>query len=512
MKHALALFGITCSLIAHTQTVTIQPPLWDQKWHDINAIRIGITNYGRFGWMEWPIGTNHNYLSGAGLWFGAIDSVTGDTLVTIGYPGQSEFAPGLRTQDPNSPVAIIYMYPDEWPAPKDSFPMAPQEAISNQDSWCCYNDCDSVYHAPGNTRPLGIEVYQTGYAWTSPLDIVFMTLEMKNVTGNCLKDCYIGLFTDCDIGNEAAPNQNDLASAIIGRWYVIDGESLWVDDVGYQWQEESEPGWEEFPGVICFDLLQTPFDLQVGEDKDGDGIPDQYEQDSAYYVNNLPPKLWDVDMDNVPDWRDPSQWPQLGMTSFKRWPSIPPPVTDAERYLTLAGYNYLTGEYEPYDTAATQPDDQMFLMSSGPFNLAPDSSVVVIFAITCAYWEGIFEAPDTALVDIDQAAEDYYNMYWYLYTGVEEFSIEELSPLRLNVQPNPVTHHAKVTFSLCESGNVSMRMYDIQGRLNKNIVQEYKTAGIHEIDIATEGFSQGMYFLVVETPRHKQSLPIVIIR
>ena len=511
------IMSIPLWLIARSSGAFEECRVMDSKWHNINEVELQITNYGRIADCIWPKGSNEHYIYGAGIWFGEVDSLTHDTLVTVGYGphgGESEFAPGLHTQDPMSPSAIIYMYPDPWPAPLDTFPMAPQDIVSHQDSWCCYNDCDSNYHIPGDTRPIGIEVYQTVYAWDRPdvMDMIFMVLETKNVCDNYLKDCYIGFCADIDIGNEAAPNQNDLNNLILGKWYVIDGESLWVDNLAFQWQEDPEPGWVEFSGVIGCDLLQTPFDLEEGQDKDNDGIPDQFERDSAYYVDNLPSDMWDVDSDNVPDWRDPSQWPQLGMTAFKRFSLQVEPNLDPERYMTLAGYNYLTGEYEPYDTLPTQPDDQRFILSSGPFDLAPDSSVTIIYALLFANWIDIYERPDTALVEIDQMAEEYYEMFWHLYTGVAEFSQQEELPLQLFVQPNPASHHVNIVYSSCASGDVSLKLYDILGRLQRDIFQGYQSAGTYSLNVTTRGMSQGTYFLVFETPERKQSMPIVIIR
>jgi hypothetical protein len=189
------------------------------------------------------------------MWFGTIDPPTADTLVTVGYCpyyADFEYVPGLRDMPVSHPNAIIYMYPNIWPPDPDTFPMAPQDTISNQDSWCCFNDCDSNYHSPGDTRPIGIEVYQTVYAWDASVveDVIFITYEMKNVSGQILQDCYIGICTDNDIGNEAGAAANDRISGIVGRWYAIDSESIWVDNLGYQWQDDPEPGWVSFPGTI----------------------------------------------------------------------------------------------------------------------------------------------------------------------------------------------------------------------------------------------------------------------
>ncbi len=516
MRYICAVLAIVACLVAGTRESNYTLCVWDAKWHDINQVELRITNHGKFGDAYWPKETNHNYIFGAGIWFGAIDSLTGDTLVTIGYGphgGECEFTPGLCGQDPNAPYVIIYMYPEPWPAPIDTFPMAPQDVVSHQDSWCCYNDCDSLNHVPGDTRPIGIEVYQTGYAWDKPEieDIVFIPLEIKNVEGNYLKDCYISLCTDCDIGNEAGEAANDICTCIIERVYIIDGDTIVVDDVAYQWQEEEPGGPPWWPGVISFDLLQTPFDLVPWADKDEDGIPDQYERDSTYYWNNLPPSMWDVDNDGVPDWRDASENPQLGMTSFKRFSLALEPNLDPDRYLTMAGYNYITGEYEPYDTVIPQPDDQRFIVSTGPFDLAPDSSVTVVFAVLFAEWYDIYATPDTALALVDKWAQRYYDMYWFLYTGVEEHSsVQVNTPLKIS--PNPILRNTKVSFSLSKAGVVSLTLYDVTGRLVKLIIEEYRHAGFHTIDLNTHGLAQGSYFLVLETPDGKSSQSLVVLR
>jgi hypothetical protein len=395
--------------------------IWDQKVHNVNNVELTISNFGMTGPGYWPKGSGHNYLFGAGLWFGSVDTVSRyykwDTLVTIGYGphgGESEFAPGLRGSDPTALPNRIYMFPDPWPAPAESFPMAPQDTVSHQDSWCCYNDCDSAYHMPGDTRPIGIEVYQTGYAWNLPWleDMIFLCYTLKNVSGRKLTRCRIGFCIDADIGNESGTG-NDIVWCIIHRWYKFNPtDSLLVDDLAYQWQEAEEPGWDRHPGVIGVDLLQTPFDLKPGADKDHDNIPDEHERDSAYYVTNLPPEKWDVDGDFTPDWRDPSEIPQTGMSVYKRFTLNLEPNRDNERYLTLAGYNFKTHEYCPWDTLPPAPDDQRFLMACGPFELLPDSSVTIVMGIIFAEWFGRYGRPDTAIAIADYYGQMAFDRDW----------------------------------------------------------------------------------------------------
>ncbi|MEO0165683.1 MAG: hypothetical protein ABIL39_06055 [candidate division WOR-3 bacterium] len=426
MKRILALI-IIFTVLGFCRTATPVPqyrPFQIVK-HNINNVEMCVSNYGKFGQTEagnsglfWPKGSGNTYIFGAGSWFGTIDGT--DTLVTIGYGphgGESEYVPGLATMSSGDPNAIIFLYPSPWPPPADVYQMAPQVPKSHQDSWCAYNDLDINQHMPGDTRPIGLEVYQTVYAWnlSTTRDIIFVKVELKNVSGKKLTNCYFGICTDNDIGNEAGQNANDIISGIVGQWYVINGESLWVDNLGYQYQKEWEQGWLKPPGAIGFDYLQSPWDLKEGQDKDNDGIPDQHERDSAYYAGNVPQAQWDVDGDGTPDWRDPSEIPQLGMTAFKRFTLNLEPNKDNERYVTLAGYNFKTGEYTPFDTAPPQPDDQRFLQCSGPFDLDPDSIATVLVGIMLVDWPyDQVERPDTQLAKLDQTVQYIYDMNWLL--------------------------------------------------------------------------------------------------
>ncbi|NOR17444.1 hypothetical protein GQ543_07045, partial [candidate division WOR-3 bacterium] len=148
MKKYVVLLGTVVCLVANTKTNIQSCRDFQIIRHNINQVEMCISNFGKFGQDEtgggpgcwWPIYSGQDYIFGAGIWFGTVDSITGDTLVTIGYGlsgGQSEFVPGLKDMPISHPNAIIYMYPANWPAPQDTFPMAPQEPVSHQDSWCC---------------------------------------------------------------------------------------------------------------------------------------------------------------------------------------------------------------------------------------------------------------------------------------------------------------------------------------------------------------------------------------
>jgi hypothetical protein len=523
MKHVIVwviLMGL-CSANTRTQLEQGRPA--EIKIHDGNQVEMCVSNIGMFGhdvqygfgcW--WPKGSGQNYIFGAGVWFGTIYSTNGDTLVSIGYGphgGETEFVPGLNGMASSHPDAIIYMYPENWPPPDSTFPMAPQKPVSDEDSWCCYNDCDSTAHVPGDGYPIGLEVYQWIYVWDEPFidDVVFFLYTIKNVSGHNLYDCYTGICMDNDIGNESGSSADDQCTVMLSETYFINNEFYLVDNLGYQWDgDDYNQGWPS-TGVLGVDLLQTPFDLQPGVDKDEDGIMDQYERDSAYYWNNVPEGKWDVDNDAVPDWRDASENPQLGMTAFKIFTLNFEPNKDPERYLTLAGYNYQTGVYEPFDTVIPQPDDQRFLMSSGPFNLEADSSLLFCFAVVLADWGDDANPPaETCLVITDHWAQWQYDMSWFL--NVEEADTVTSHPMSLTVSPNPVSRSGMVMFSLDIPCECTLRLYDVTGACVQEIVNGRLGSGSHRYRVDTRALAQGTYFAVLDSKKGQATRSIIVVR
>jgi len=522
MKHVLVIVSILTVMYAWRGAAPNDNPISEIIIHNGNQVEMCVSNFGKFGQTEsqeagcwWPIGSGQNYIFGAGMWFGTINNSSGDTLVSIGYGphgGETEYVPGLVGMSPSHPDAHIYIYPHDWPPPDTSFPMAPQEPVSHQDSWCCYNDCDTSAHVPGDGYPIGLEVYQWIYVWDEPFieDVVFFLYTVKNVSGNDLYDCYTGVCMDNDIGNEAGTGADDQCTIMLNETYFIDQELFLVDNLGYQWDgDDQNPGWPS-SGVIGVDLLQTPFDLQSGQDKDEDGILDQYERDSAYYWSYVPVHKWDVDNDAVPDWRDASENPQLGMTAFKIFSLNFEPNRDPERYLTLAGYNFQTGIYEPYDTIIPQPDDQRFLMATGPFDLMADSSLIFVFAVILADWGDDANPPaETCLVIADHWAQWQYDMNWFL--NIEEGQALSVKSNTLTAFPNPITPASTISFSLGTPCYGSLRLYDVTGTCVEEIKQGNFETGFHEYRLETRTLAQGTYFVVLNTLQVQMTRSIIVV-
>lgn len=326
--------------------------MFDLEEHDENRVLIPITNYGPFGQniagsagTYWPQGTGMSYIFGAGLWVGAIrDS---DTLVSVGYnavDGNFEFYPGPpehnadHAVDPYShPEDRIYMSTDpgdtaEWPL-RDS--TGANIILSEQDSYCLSNDGNQF---EGDS--IGILMTRHGLVWNSRMaeDMVFFI----HTIGNYGLDTVSGMYAGVDADNDVGYADNDLLG--------IDRDL----QLGYTYTLEQEAGWTAPPPYyVGFVLLQSP--------KASDTVyvgPDTANPDTVIYPGE-----------------------HLVMTAFKKCVGNIEPGTDPERYLALAGYDYGTLEYNPFDTLDTEPGDKRQLFSAGPFSLAPDQVDTFVVAV-----------------------------------------------------------------------------------------------------------------------------------
>jgi hypothetical protein len=330
--------------------------IYDMRWFELNNWRCPFHNDGRWG-IDTTQGAGVSggywrdsaYVFGGGVWFGALQrshDTLPDTLTTVGYnpnSGGTECVPTLCRYWPDgygNTEDRIYRNPGDWPPPLSRFPMAPQGRFAEQDFWCCFSDSDPAQHvSPG--RPLGIDVTLGVHAFTGPLadDILFLRYDCFNRNDyDTIRAAYVGIVLDPDIGTNAT---NDLTGLILDRWFHIGADSFRVRNLGFAYSQDHAPS-----GVVGLKLLSAP-----------EGV---------------------------------------GLSALKRFSIDYDPVTDVAQYMTMAGFDYRTGEYLPYDSIDPTPADKRFIVCTGPFDLAPDSSITLWYAVIGApFWQPSRLALDT---------------------------------------------------------------------------------------------------------------------
>lgn len=497
----LLLGSVVLPLSARSRSHSFFIPIQSTVAQDTNRWVISEDNLGRFvapgngstpGGI-WPKGSGHNYLFGAGIWVGVIDTTVSppDTQVTWGYnpnSGQAEFAPSMPNGDTAGAItdSLARVYRSDIPRDTAQWPERDSSGrmivASDQELWAICNDVNPVYMQAPDT-PIGVQVIRRSYAWNSPGpwgDIVKMEWEVKNVTGrwmgnpHTLSHVIVALCVDADIGNESGTGANDLL-------YLDHTPGNPYPNLAVQYQVAQEPGWGAPPYFEGMKFVEGPVN------NTGDTIKIRSDSTLGYpeYDRDVPPGQ------------------PLGMTAFQIFTINVDPPTAGARYMELSGRYYQTPTvYNAYQKDTFGPSDKRFLLSCGPFNLPNDSSVTLTAHIIGG----------TDSLDILQKAEE---------LGVEappKTISQRVSGIELYpVTPNPVLGSALIRYALPAPSKVALKVYDISGRLVRELVKGEMPTGVQAVrwdgmDGAGKGVPSGVYLFRLEAGGIARNRSVTLLR
>ncbi len=362
-----------------------------------NAILMFVTNKGSFAYdqggllnkndgLYFPFTTlgaildqtnTTSAIFAAGIWVGAIDSTTGDTLVAVAEYSD-DFWPGPMvggTFDPDAatdPTYRVYqLHKDsmasnpnqdytDWPVSHG----APVDGSGNpllsgdQMLWGVYNDANpgqKLNSAGSVANPLGVEIRQTTFAFdrTDPLEnCVFVKFQIYNMGNKVLRNMFVSLWADPDLG--------DAGDDFVGSDTVL--------SMGYCYNAGSDRDYGDNPPAVGFDFFQGP--LIPG----GAG-------DTA--------KMWGTTFPGFTN---------MPMTSFNKYINGTDPGTPIETYnymlgLRADGSDLLdengnpTVFYGAGDPATrigfidVNPSDRRYMLTTGPFDFDPGDSTEILAAV-----------------------------------------------------------------------------------------------------------------------------------
>ena len=424
----------------------------------------------------WPKHTGRNYIFGAGLWVGALDTTDRDTVVAQGYDllsGGSMFGPCLPNGDTTGAMtdSLARIYRSD--IPRDTAQWSERDSLgravyySDQELWAIYS---GLYDLRPGFPPVGVTCLRRSLAWHSPGpwgDITKMEFEVKNITGRwqgrprTLRKMIVGFAVDADIGNESSTNANDLC-------FVSPSGGSTYPNLAVQYQLAQEGGWGP-PGPpyqVGLRFVEGPVnntrDTIRVRSQPGIGYP-QYDHDIL-----------------------PGQ--PLGMTAFQIY-SLAPPSTPGSSYLWLSGRYWQTPQIlNSYQKDIVGPADKRFIFACGPFDLPNDS--VAKFVIH------IIGASDS--LDLIRKAE---------LLGVESPPgpvARSASDVVLYPSiPNPARGSCLIRYALPEPFPVTLRVYDVSGRLVRELVRGERSAGSQSVswdgrDVVGNLVASGVYLYRLE--------------
>ncbi len=82
--------------------------------------------------------------------------------------------------------------------------------------------------------------------------------------------------------------------------------------------------------------------------------------------------------------------------------------------------------------------------------------------------------------------------------------------LSVAIFPNPLSNSITISFSLSQSQNISLEIFDVNGRLIKTLADKFFEAGEHHIDLNAEKINAGIYFLKMQAGEFLKTEKLII--
>jgi hypothetical protein len=292
---------------------------WHWRYNTIGQWEIAETNWGAIGGFSWPLDGYWPRASGHKYIYGAGIWVGG-----VLPNGDTVVTVGYGPQGSDWECAPGLPYTDpadpQWRVYLSTDPVYQFPLLSVEDGYAIYNDFDTVWHMPDSFHvPEPLGITITQKTHVWPIEWATDVVLIQYIVRNDTNFTIRDLYVGFCLDFD-----------IGNEGYPYANDRCGIDlsrKMFYGWQDPPEQSWR--PGMIGFKLLS----------------PDS-------------------------------------LASFKRFTLQTEPEFDRERYLTMAGYDFLTGVYEPYDTVWPAPDDQRIMMTAAPLDsLAPGDSIVIDWAL-----------------------------------------------------------------------------------------------------------------------------------
>ena len=82
----------------------------------------------------------------------------------------------------------------------------------------------------------------------------------------------------------------------------------------------------------------------------------------------------------------------------------------------------------------------------------------------------------------------------------------------VSIVPNPASNKALLNYNILNSGEVSIRVVDVTGRMIKSLFTGYATAGLNELPVDMSSIQSGTYYIVLESNGMQTTHPLVIVK
>jgi photosystem II stability/assembly factor-like uncharacterized protein len=123
--------------------------------------------------------------------------------------------------------------------------------------------------------------------------------------------------------------------------------------------------------------------------------------------------------------------------------------------------------------------------------------------------------PDRGYILCHQGSNVYkLNVIYSVVTGVSENNISAIpSDFMLSQNyPNPFNPSTKISFSIPNSSNVALKVYNELGAEVASLIDGYRKAGSYEVNFDASGLSSGIYFYKIQTGSFSETKKMMLIK
>ena len=408
--------------------------------HNVGRLHLQMTNIGQTGnaanpsrttvpSAEYPPGSGSDHLYAAGLWVGAIDASGIPHVSTAAY--DVEFSPEINPVNPCAPVPI-----DQVADIREAYEGTPggnrvisaslnpdddNDGLVDEDYLNGLDDdgdglCDEDFSAIGQQMfaceyrddlpairqinpehvALGIRVRQSSYAWSTPgqSDFVGVDYRIKNASGRAIRNVYVAIFADPDVGNRAV------------QGYFLDDETALFDSTVSYIGPSGEVVSRRIQMAYAWDNPDNPNRPQ--DNKGGD----------------VPSYIGCMFLNHTTDPSGATAPPRVGITAFKFFSGSASfgaggdPENDAQRYQLMSDPRYNPNNPNNSIVPTSQrPLDYRFIMATGPFRqILPESTLTISVAWVAGIGLGRSPGAEATLVANAKSAQQVFDG---LYTDLD---------------------------------------------------------------------------------------------
>ncbi|CAN0410669.1 unnamed protein product, partial [Laminaria digitata] len=369
------------------------------------------------------------------------------------------------------------------------------ELFGDQRLWWIMNDRGNT-HVSTRSEPIGLEIQGSAHAFNRHgflRNVTFYDYQLINKNSAPFTAAYFGLMTDADLGNF----DDD----------YVGSDSLLHLGYAYNSDDDDEGGYGPAPPAIGYTFLKTAIAPLDGLDNDRDGDIDEAGEmigmtSFAFYHDG---GAVDGDPERASDfyYRMQSRWKNgqtftVGETGYN-FSEIPTKFSYSGDPVNREGWTEFTPDPFNGTLPPNNPADRRSATSTGPFRIESGDTLGIRFAVVWSRGKNNLDSVtalkhDTGTLQVTPEA--------YYQQSVIEPPPQPTSPvfeLRFDPNfPNPFTETTTFRYSLPQTMQVRLAVFDILGREVEILVNQQQDAGIYTVNFEAGPLPSGVYMARIE--------------